>query len=292
MRYAPKEAKFRQKAKPVKEYQHKVKEKFAKIDIRSIGDRSYIGKEPEDTLYIKWSGTKKLTFDDFKSAQASFKQLVPDKDTDLLKAVYPNYQSFYRVLDKRRLARGLPPTEAAIRNNGKLDSMVAGYIYSASFDAGIMFENNIDSPAASVLTISPALYAINDSTYYYNIVALFSKAESWMVIRSKDILQHEQIHFDIFELHARKLRKSWIELIRNCQERGAINEIGPELAPIYDQLYLQLYSMQMAFDQETAELTGDNKPLLELNRKWVERIEDEMEELEEYDDAEGIIVIR
>lgn len=297
VRYLTRGTNFRQKAKPVRQYEHKVIEKFAKIDVRSIADRKDPGKELDEYFYIRWGSNKKLNFDDFKSGQAVYKQIIPEKDTDLLRAVYPSYQAFYKVLDKRRESDASVGVSDAYDGSGemqvgRLDSMIAGYIYSASFDAGLPFENDVDSPAASVLTISPALYAVNDSTYYYNILALFSKYESWMVIRSTDILQHEQIHFDIFELHARKLRKSWLELLRSCHERGAIYEVGNELAPIYDQLYLQLYSMQLEFDRETAELTGENASLFQLNAKWDKNIKAELEALKEYENAEGIIVIR
>jgi hypothetical protein len=296
VRYTTRETKFRQKPTPIAQYEHKVIEKFAKIDIRSIADVKDPGKELDDFFYIKWGSNKKLNFDDFRAAQAVYKQIIPEKDTDLLRAVYPSYTAFYKVLDKRREADASIAIDSVYNGTAtpfsRPDSMIAGYIYSASFDAGLLFEKDVDSPAASVLAISPALYAINDSTYYYNIVALFSKYESWMIIRSADILQHEQIHFDIFELHARKLRKSWLELVKSCHERGAIYEVGNELAPIYDQLYLQLYSMQLELDRETAELTGQNAPLIQLNAKWEKAIKAELDELKEYENAEGIIVIK
>jgi predicted secreted Zn-dependent protease len=36
----------------------------------------------------------------------------------------------------------------------------------------------------------------------------FDKDQSWMMVKNAYVLQHEQIHFNISELYARKIRKS------------------------------------------------------------------------------------
>lgn len=59
----------------------------------------------------------------------------------------------------------------------------------------------------STITID---YVCNDTILVYLIRAWFSKNKSWVREKGKtpEILRHEQLHFDITELYARKIRKS------------------------------------------------------------------------------------
>ena len=47
----------------------------------------------------------------------------------------------------------------------------------------------------------------------FSIKAYFDPNESWMLLKNDYVLQHEQIHFDLTELYARKMRKS-VESLR------------------------------------------------------------------------------
>ena len=47
----------------------------------------------------------------------------------------------------------------------------------------------------------------------FSIKTYFDPNESWMLLKNDYVLQHEQIHFDITELYARKMRKS-VESLR------------------------------------------------------------------------------
>lgn len=47
----------------------------------------------------------------------------------------------------------------------------------------------------------------------FNIKTYFDPNESWMLLKNDYVLQHEQIHFDLTELYARKMRKS-VESLR------------------------------------------------------------------------------
>jgi predicted secreted Zn-dependent protease len=42
----------------------------------------------------------------------------------------------------------------------------------------------------------------------------FHRDQSWMMVKNAYVLQHEQIHFNISELYARKIRKSADSLAR------------------------------------------------------------------------------
>ncbi len=47
----------------------------------------------------------------------------------------------------------------------------------------------------------------------FSIKTYFDPNESWMLLKKDYVLQHEQIHFDLTELYARKMRKS-VESLR------------------------------------------------------------------------------
>jgi hypothetical protein len=61
----------------------------------------------------------------------------------------------------------------------------------------------------NAVTISGILFKINPNSdgYSDSIIAVFYRAESWVKGRSESALIHEQGHFDISEIFARKLRK-------------------------------------------------------------------------------------
>lgn len=50
----------------------------------------------------------------------------------------------------------------------------------------------------------------------YDVEALFNRNKSWARDTSPSLLAHEQLHFDIAELYARKIRKK----VRELQKRG------------------------------------------------------------------------
>jgi hypothetical protein len=267
----------------------------ARRKIASDTQRSEKSSEVDEYFYIKWDKNRKLTYSDFKCAKAPCKPLVTEKETELLRTIYPNYQAFYNMLEQSREADTLVERhrEDSVKHviNGQLDSLYGGFNYSVSVDYNINLSKEMDSPAASALVISPVIYNVNETTFYYNIAALFSKFDSWMIIKSADILQHEQIHFDIFELYARKLRKQWVELLQKSYGEGRTIDLAAELAPIYDRLYKDLYKVQADFDEQTAALTGVGAPLVQLNEEWDRMVKGRLAELKDYEQQEGTVIV-
>src|SRR5262245_28782263 len=61
--------------------------------------------------------------------------------------------------------------------------------------------------AASTATYLGINYSISGSSFSYKITCSFSKNKSWGRYKTDYILSHEQGHFDITEIFARKLNK-------------------------------------------------------------------------------------
>ena len=68
--------------------------------------------------------------------------------------------------------------------------------------------------AISAIRIEYSLFQRNkNSVPDFSIKTYFDPNESWMLLKNDYVLQHEQIHFDLTELYARKMRKS-VESLR------------------------------------------------------------------------------
>lgn len=80
----------------------------------------------------------------------------------------------------------------------------------------------------------------------FSVESFFEPKESWSKPekRSQHILTHEQIHFDITELHARKLRKQ-------LQNGQFSRKVKNEVEQIYLRIEGQRKAMQQKFDAET-----------------------------------------
>jgi len=86
--------------------------------------------------------------------------------------------------------------------------------------------------------------------------------------RDADLLSHEQLHFDLTELAARKMRAQFTRLDRACASGRADAEIGPALAA----LERAWVDEQARYDRETDH--GTNRP---MQIQWQKRVQRELE---------------
>lgn len=143
------------------------------------------------------------------------------------------------------------------------------------------------------LAISVVDIIFSYSSKHIIVFASFDKKDSWTVTESKDVLGHEQLHFDIAELFARKIRKAFSELKKNNVSDYSV----------YDSIFVK-YTKEMTeynnkFDKNTLGVSaeksiteeGEEYALIEsedseiyiLGQKyWREKVAKELKELEEY----------
>ncbi len=109
----------------------------------------------------------------------------------------------------------------------------------------------------------------------YTVTANFYPALSWVRPTSKtsDLLQHEQLHFDISELFARKLRKSLNQI---SSEQLKINP-QKTLNNLYKKIEDQRVYTQEIFDKESVH--GLNRV---EEKKWEDRIYAELQKFKNY----------
>lgn len=108
--------------------------------------------------------------------------------------------------------------------------------------------------------------------YTAQVTAQFYPQNSWYLKErvNDTILGHEQLHFDITELHARKLRMA----IANFKFTKNIKQ---EMARIYEQINVELKEMQDAYDS-----VSDFSRDYEGQKKWEAFIAKELLKYKDY----------
>lgn len=103
------------------------------------------------------------------------------------------------------------------------------------------------------------------------IEAVFFTNASWKKVSwiNDEVLAHEQKHFDIVELYARKLRKALSE-----QKFKTYSDLENTLDKLYDKFDKEMDLYQDKYDEETdGSMNGDQQ------RAWQKKISNQIEEL-------------
>tara|TARA_R100000935_G_C2839107_1_gene169982 strand:+ start:4030 stop:4584 length:555 start_codon:yes stop_codon:yes gene_type:complete len=114
-----------------------------------------------------------------------------------------------------------------------------------------------------------------DIELVYKIDNIFYPNLSWVHSTSKNdiLLKHEQLHFDISELHARKLRKT----LSNLDLSKLNNGFKSYSKMIYEQVVKENREMQIAFDRES-----NHSLNIEAELRWQQFIQDELNKFAQY----------
>ena len=114
------------------------------------------------------------------------------------------------------------------------------------------------------------------------VYSFFDKSKSWKKTEeiSDYLLRHEQVHFNITELHARLLRKAFTEYDYPTDFDGDL------LDRIFEENQSQLDSVQRAYDADTSHSRFE-----EGQKLWDQFIETSLTQFENYSDTELTITI-
>lgn len=122
---------------------------------------------------------------------------------------------------------------------------------------------------ASTSTSLGISYQVKNGEFKYSITCNFSKRKSWGLLKTDYILAHEQAHFDITELHARKL----YEALYNYEFNA--DTFKKDIADIYQRIVKEKEDMQNAYDGET-----DHSRRKAIQYQWLEKIDTMLQETE------------
>ena len=130
--------------------------------------------------------------------------------------------------------------------------------------SGISFGFSVKKRNADVVSFSTEVNA-----YFYPEESWFDKKRS-----NPYILKHEQLHFDITELFARKFRKGISEL-------KVSNHINDELKVLYQNNETGLIQFQKRYDEET-----NHSENFDIQKKWQLYVKSELDKLSKYKSIE------
>ena len=122
------------------------------------------------------------------------------------------------------------------------------------------------SDAAAITSTSLGLeYHVRDNVLSYTITCRFSKTRSWGKYRTEYILDHEQGHFDITEIYARKLENAIQEYKFNPKK------FKTDLDNIYKEIVEEKEKVQNQYDLET-----DYSRNREKQAEWLKKIQKQL----------------
>lgn len=135
-------------------------------------------------------------------------------------------------------------------------------------------ESNAVAVTASGITFSYKVRKANSRIVDFtpSVEAHFYPDKSWVKLEQADdyILAHEQLHFDITELHVRKLKKQ-ISTLKITQNLGSI------LDKLHQNIKKELSVMQNKYDSES-----NNSINKEAQLKWEKFIDRELNAYQSY----------
>lgn len=127
---------------------------------------------------------------------------------------------------------------------------------------------------ASGITFGYSVQKLNGRIVEFDarISSHFYPNKSWVIKEHANdhILRHEQLHFDITELHVRKLRQAVNKLRASDAIRRQLDELHVEINK-------QLRRTQEAYDAQT-----NHSINLEAQKAWEKRIASELKNLEQF----------
>lgn len=108
----------------------------------------------------------------------------------------------------------------------------------------------------------------------FSVQAVFMKSKSACTNTSGYILKHEQLHFDICELYARKLRQMMAET-----DFTKVKNIQPEVQKMYNKVSNECEKTQQKYDNDTNH--GENPA---KQKVWDNDIANQLAALDKYSD--------
>ncbi len=168
---------------------------------------------------------------------------------------------------------------------GQQKSMVNDSILEWNSKDGLSWSDYLGTPNEDVFGYAMTSYKIeiipsdvlvdeNDMVIGYenlSVKANFYKYYSWTIDRSNNLLQHEQLHFDIAELFARKMRK---EYRKSQANKDASFNTYLELHNFF---WKKCRKYQIKYDDETRHGLEE-----EINEKWIVKVNEELEVLKDF----------
>ncbi len=136
--------------------------------------------------------------------------------------------------------------------------------------------NNSKALAMTATSIEYTVYEKSNTPPVYVFKNYFEKKHSWTITARKDVLKHEQLHFDISELYARKMRKE-MKLLNQQKEKD-----NRKYQKKFNELNNDMIANQKRYDKETHYNIGDGITLSDKQQFWIDSIKLELNKLKDF----------
>ncbi len=157
---------------------------------------------------------------------------------------------------------------------GQVTSTTTDYIVWSSGDK-LKWEHFRGEPDSSLVTsfkaVTSVSFSVNGRLSDLKVLCLFDTKKSWTVSSGDHLLAHEQLHFDIGELVARKIRKGILLMKEEGKlDSNSVNKLLTDHYKMYNDLSDQ-------FDQETSHGLSEESQSL-----WKAKVAKQLESLSMY----------
>ncbi|GAC1480557.1 MAG: hypothetical protein NVS1B13_01470 [Flavisolibacter sp.] len=129
---------------------------------------------------------------------------------------------------------------------------------------------NSDAVASTSTSLGIA-YQVKDSRLTYHITCDFSKTKSWGLLKTDYILMHEQGHFDITEIFARKL----YEALQHYQYNK--RSFKKDVNEIYQSIVKEKEAFQQMYDEQS-----DHSRKRKWQYQWLDKIQQLLQDTAPY----------
>jgi len=137
--------------------------------------------------------------------------------------------------------------------------------------------------AMTYTTIGLNSFDYTSTSYNVSIKAMFIKKKSWVQLKKATdyLLKHEQLHFDIAELFARKLRKGLTE------GKFTSSQLSNQVTAMFKDYNSKLEAYQIKYDKET-----NHSRITDKQELWESTVPKELQKLDAYKDTLVVIKIK
>jgi len=167
----------------------------------------------------------------------------------------------------------MPAAPVFVLKEKKADDAYIPWVpsYRLNWDDFLCAPKRNTDAVASTSTALGIAYQIKSGKLTYQITCKFSKKKSWGLVKTPYILAHEQGHFDITEIFARKLNQALQNYTLN---RPTFQK---DINTIYDSIVSTKEAFQAAYDGETDHSRNRRK-----QNEWLDRIDNLLAETQPY----------
>ena len=136
-------------------------------------------------------------------------------------------------------------------------------------------DNSSPFDALTMGNIGYSFEEIKPNTEYKLILNIsFEQKKSWVKSKrdTERLLAHEQLHFDIFELHLRML-------VKKIEDEKVLTglKFSDKLSKVYNKTYGELVKFQEKYDKETNHSKNEEK-----QKEWQEKVQKMLDEYKPY----------